>query len=236
MTGILAIETATDACSIAVWRDGLVDERHEVAPRQHSQRLFGMLRELFPSGRLRDHGVDAIAWGCGPGSFTGLRIAASAVQGLAYSNQLPVIGISTLACQVQTAARTGLAGEGDVVLSTLDASIGEIYHAAYLLQSATPVERRTPGVCVPRELTPVPGEEAVILVGSGGSYLDQLPDTTRETIAAVHTELMPHAQDLVHLALARVAQGDSQAATEVRPVYVRDEINWKKLPAQGKAS
>ena len=97
MTGILAIDTATDACSVAAFVDGQIRELHEVIPRQHSQRLFGMLRELLPSGDLRSQGIGAIAYGCGPGSFTGLRIAASAVQGLAYANELPAVSISSLA-------------------------------------------------------------------------------------------------------------------------------------------
>ena len=103
MKTILAIETATEACSVALWRDQQVQQCHEIAPRQHNQRLFAMLQELLPDGRLVQQGVDAIAYGCGPGSFTGLRIAASAVQGLAFASKLPAIAVSTLACQAQTA-------------------------------------------------------------------------------------------------------------------------------------
>ena len=131
MPGILAIETATEACSVALWRDGDLKQSHDVTPRQHSQRLFGMLRELLPDGQLRDHGVDVIAYGSGPGSFTGLRIAASAVQGLAFASSLPAVPVSTLACQAQTAQRLGLVQEGDCVFSALDARINEIYHATY---------------------------------------------------------------------------------------------------------
>jgi tRNA threonylcarbamoyladenosine biosynthesis protein TsaB len=107
MTAILAIETATDACSVALYRDGHYSQRHEVLPRQHNQRLFSMLGELLPAGSLRDQGIDALAYGCGPGSFTGLRIAASAVQGLAFASNLPALPVSTLACQVATALRQG---------------------------------------------------------------------------------------------------------------------------------
>ena len=110
MTGLLAIETATDACSVAVYLDGQVRERHAIAPRQHSKLLFAMLEELLPGGDLRAQGIDAIAYGCGPGSFTGLRIAASAVQGLAYSSNLPAIAVSTMAVLAQSALRLG---EGD---------------------------------------------------------------------------------------------------------------------------
>ena len=98
-----------------------------------------MLRELLADGDLRKHGIEAIAWGCGPGSFTGLRIAASAVQGLAFTNDLPVVAISTLACQAQTAYREGLVVEGECVLSTLDARINEIYAAPYRIEGGLAV-------------------------------------------------------------------------------------------------
>ena len=131
MTGILAIDTATDACSVAVYLDGEYRERYQVIPRQHSQRLFAMLGELLNPGDLREQGIDAIAYSEGPGSFTGLRIAASAVQGLAYASGLPAIGISTLALQAQTALRTGVADAAQNVLSLIDARINDAAPAAY---------------------------------------------------------------------------------------------------------
>ena len=115
MTGILAIETATDACSVAVFVDGEISERYAIAPRQHSQLLFDMLEELLPGGNLADSGIQAIAYGSGPGSFTGLRIAASAVQGLAYSCDLPAIAVSTLTVLAQSAWRLDNLGAGDTV-------------------------------------------------------------------------------------------------------------------------
>lgn len=97
MTGVLALETATDACSVAIFLDGHIRERHALAPRQHSQMVFTMLGELLPLGNLGKQGIDVIAYGAGPGSFTGLRIAASTAQGLAFSSNLPAIPVSTLA-------------------------------------------------------------------------------------------------------------------------------------------
>ena len=117
MIGILAIETATDACSVAVLIDEQIRECHQVAPRQHSQLLFAMLRELLPRGNLREQGIGVIAYGSGPGSFTGLRIAASAVQGLAYSCGLPAIAVPTLAVLAQTALRQGVASPEDTVFA-----------------------------------------------------------------------------------------------------------------------
>ncbi len=138
MTGILAIETASEACSVAVFVDGQIRECFAVAPRQHSQQLFTMLEDLLPGGNLANWGIKAIAYGCGPGSFTGLRIAASAVQGLAYSCNLPAIALPTLAVLAQSALRRGDVGPGDTVLCTIDARINEVYSAVYAYDENLP--------------------------------------------------------------------------------------------------
>ena len=234
MTGILAIDTATEACSVALWRDGLIEERHEIAARRHNQRIFSMLSELLPDGSLRQQGVDAIAWGCGPGSFTGLRIAAAAVQGLAFTNDLPVVAVSTLACQAQTAARQGHVARGDCVLSLLDARINEIYAAIYRIEEGLPVALVDAIACAPAELELLPGIERVAAVGSGCAFLETMPHPVRERVVSCMPEILPHARDLVPLALAEIERGNTQSAGRVQPVYVRDEINWKKIPEQGK--
>jgi tRNA threonylcarbamoyladenosine biosynthesis protein TsaB len=236
MKGILAIETATEACSVALWRNSQVQQRHEITPRQHSQRLFGMLRELLPEGELRQQGVEAIAYGSGPGSFTGLRIAASAVQGLAYACQLPAIPVSTLACQAQTALREGLVEEGGVVFSALDARINEIYHACYRIQEGLPVMLAPPQASDPAEVILAEDVERAVAIGSGARFLSSCPDRVCTLMTASYPDLLPQARDLLPLALASAERGDLQSAIEVQPVYVRDEINWKKISEQGKRS
>lgn len=234
MPGILAIETATEACSVALWRDGELSFRHEITPRQHSQRLFAMLRELLPDGKLRGQGVDAIAYGAGPGSFTGLRIAASAVQGLAFANELPAIGVSTLACQAQTALRLGRLAEGETVFSALDARINEIYCACYHIEDGLPRECQGAVACDPRCVEIDESLGSLVGVGSGCHFLDALPPGVASRIIRPDPELLPQAQDLVPLALLALRRGDLQDARDVHPVYVRDEINWKKIPQQGR--
>jgi tRNA threonylcarbamoyladenosine biosynthesis protein TsaB len=236
MTAILAIDAATDACSVAIYRDGSYQERHEIAPRQHSQRLFGMLRELLPSGKLREQGIDAIAYGCGPGSFTGLRIAASAVQGLAYTNQLPAIAVSSLACQVQAALRMGEVESGDLVLSLLDARIKEVYYAIYAFENGLPILREGPHACVPDQVLAGDAFNTLRAVGDGCAYFDQLPARLRGCLVSIAPTVLPTARDLIPLALEALASGRVQVPAQVQPVYVRDEINWKKLADQGKAS
>ena len=233
MTGILAIETATDACSVALLVGGQIRALHEVAPRQHSRRLFTMLRELLPDGDLRDHGIEGIAYGCGPGSFTGLRIAASAVQGLAYTSDLPAIAVSTLACQAQTALRLGEVDATAVVLSTLDARINEVYSAVYTFEQGLAVLQGGPRACAPADLAPIHGH-SLHAVGSGCHFLEQFPAPLRESLQSSSSLLHPMAQDLIPLALAKLQRGEIQSPQQVQPVYVRDEISWKKLSEQGR--
>jgi tRNA threonylcarbamoyladenosine biosynthesis protein TsaB len=234
MTAILAIETATEACSVALYRDGEVSQCHEVIPRQHSQRLFAMLGELLPDGDLRRQGVDAIAYGCGPGSFTGLRIAASAVQGLAFAHSLPAVPVSTLACQAQTALRRESLPVNTLVLSLLDARINELYYATYGYVDGLAALRTGPGGCAPADLIVGDDGQPLYAVGSGCRFLEGLPTQLQQRIHGRAGDLLPEARDLIPLALAGLERGEIQRPEDVQPVYVRDEISWKKLSEQGK--
>jgi tRNA threonylcarbamoyladenosine biosynthesis protein TsaB len=233
MTGILAIETATDACSVAISVDGQISERYAIAPRQHSQLLFTMLEEILPGGNLAELGIQAIAYGCGPGSFTGLRVAASAVQGLAYSCDLPAIAVSTLTVLAQSALRGCYAGADDTVLCTIDARINEIYSAVYTYEDNLAVLREGPWACAPADLSPAESG-SLCAVGSGCHFLDQFPLWLQAKIRSCAPDLLPAAQDMIPLAIAKFHGGEVQYPWQVQPVYVRDEISWKKLHEQGR--
>ena len=235
MTGILAIDTATEACSVAVYVNGEYREVYEVIPRQHSQRLFAMLQSLLPDGRLRDHGIDAIAYSCGPGSFTGLRIGASAVQGLAYTAGLPVIPVSTLALQAQTALRLGLVNADEAVLSILDARINEVYYALCRFARGVAAVEEEPVACGADSVVVDASITTLAAVGSGCRFVEELSGELRSRLRVTAPDLLPSARDLVPGAMAALARGELQKPQEVQPVYVRDEINWKKLPEQGRA-
>jgi tRNA threonylcarbamoyladenosine biosynthesis protein TsaB len=235
MTGILAIDTATEACSVAVYVNGEYREVYEVIPRQHSQRLFAMLQSLLPDGRLRDHGIDAIAYSCGPGSFTGLRIGASAVQGLAYTAGLPVIPVSTLALQAQTALRLGLVNADEAVLSILDARINEVYYALCRFAGGVAAVEEGPVACGADSVVVDASITTLAAVGSGCRFVEELSGELRSRLRVTAPDLLPSARDLVPGAMAALARGELQKPQEVQPVYVRDEINWKKLPEQGRA-
>ncbi len=234
MTGILAIDTATEACSVALYIDGDISERHEITPRQHSQRLFSMLRELLPTGKLREQGVDVIAYGCGPGSFTGLRIAASAAQGLAFANELPAVAVSTLASQAQSALRQALVTSDDSVLSVIDARINEVYAATYSFQQGLAHTSSGAVACAPSAVFLPEGCAQAHGVGSGCQFLGDMPESVQAALVSNHPDLVPSARDMIPLALQQWEQGKTLSAQDVQPVYVRDEISWKKLSQQGK--
>lgn len=234
MPTLLAIDASTEACSAALYRDGEVEARWEHAPRRHNQRLLAMLADLLPGGP-RAGGVDAVAWACGPGSFTGLRIAASAVQGICFALDCPALPVSTLAGQVQTALRQGLLVEGQTVFSCLDAQIGELYWATYRAQEGLAVPLTEAAVCRPEALQ-VPGDVPPVAIGSGLAYLERLPAALQAGFVERHAALLPDARDLLPLALADWEAGRLQVAEAVCPVYVRDEISWKKLSEQGPAA
>ncbi len=236
MPAILALDTATDACSVALARDGVVDSRFEVVPRQHSQRLFTMLEEVVPRGNPADHGIDVLAFNRGPGSFTGLRIACSAVQGLAYSSGLPIAAESTLACMAQGAWRRGHADPEQQVLVLLDARINELYFGLYALRDGCAEAQVPDGVCAPAALPADLGVASgeLLAIGNGLEALEEFPAALRERIGAMHVQSLPDSVDLVSLAAARAARGELFGATEALPVYLREEIGWKKLSEQGK--
>jgi len=229
MPSILAIDTSTEACSVALYRDGEVTALQEIAPRRHNQLLLAMLRELMPSGPAA---LDAVAYGSGPGSFTGLRIAASAVQGLCFATGVPALPVSTLSCQVYSALRRGEVGEGDCVLSTLDAHIGELYWALYRIDSGRALEVTAAQAAKPAVLAPS-GSNALVAIGSGLRYRDAMPGAVTARFSSVFPDLLPDARDLLPEALCALRERRVQRAEQVCPVYVRDEISWKKLDQQG---
>jgi tRNA threonylcarbamoyladenosine biosynthesis protein TsaB len=236
MINLLALDTSTDACSVALRLEGTLCHRSELIPRQHNQRLFPMLRELVPSGALSELGVELLAYNHGPGSFTGLRIAASAIQGLAYSNDLPVAGISTLACMAQGAFRNGLVDAHGSVLVLLDARMNELYWGLYRFEDGIAQALRPDAVSTPEDVSLQDLELGSGLVGLGNGlcYLPRLTESVGSVLVPCSQECWPDSRDTLVLAGIEHAEGRLLTATEVQPVYLRNEISWKKLHQQGR--
>lgn len=223
---ILALETATEACSAALWLDGEVVERFEVAPRQHTQLALPMVESLLAETGLSLVQLDAIAFGRGPGAFTGVRIATGLVQGLAFGADLPVVPISTLAALAQGALRIHGASR---VLALMDARMQEVYGGYFVLAGEGQVMEAvsTEWVAAPAQM-PLPEEGAWFIAGSGwDAYSEAI--TSRLPFEPVGTDgqLLPHARDVAAIAAREFARSGGVPAEQALPVYLRDRVAEK---------
>jgi len=215
---LLALETATEACSAAVWVDGVVRERYELAPRRHAALILPMIESVFAEAGLIMNQLDAIAVGRGPGAFTGVRIAIGIAQGLAFAADLPVVPVSTLAALALGAARE----TGQTRIATaLDARMGEVYWGTWAVSDTRVELLGEERVCAPALATAPHGEW--FGVGSGWRvYAEVL--SQRLTVSGWLGEQYPHAGDVARLAADPAQRGAWVAAEQALPVYLRDRV------------
>lgn len=226
MTKILALDTSTDACSVALSINGDIQEDFRIIPRQHTQELLPMVEALLAENGLKVKELDAIAFGRGPGSFAGIRIATGVTQGLAYAADLPVIPVSTLEALALAAAEK----EGArTVVSALDARMDEIYVASYRFDEGSPICILDEQVCAPSELALQDGD--YLAVGTGWRYLESMSDVTQSQVTLSSATYYPSAGSMLKLALPEW-QDKAVTASEALPVYLRDEVAWKKKDQQ----
>ncbi|MBM3359260.1 MAG: tRNA (adenosine(37)-N6)-threonylcarbamoyltransferase complex dimerization subunit type 1 TsaB [Betaproteobacteria bacterium] len=214
---ILALDTSTEHCSVALWSDGALDARETRAGQSHSEMLLAMVDELLARNRLRADGLDAVAFGAGPGSFTGLRIACGVAQGLALGAGLPVVGVSTLVAMAQAAG-------GERAVCCLDARMGEIYHGAYERAGEEWRTVHEPSLCAPEAAPQLP---AGMWTGCGSGFAAHGAALARRyagRLAAVIPKAYPHAREIAQIAARAVAQGRTVAPGQAAPVYIRDKV------------
>ncbi len=233
MSGVLlAVETATEACSVGLWVEGETRVRHEVAPREHARLSGRFIEVLLAESGLTASAIDAIAVGRGPGSFTGVRIAISLVQGLALSLDRPVIPVSTLAVLGQGGLRRH---EGvEAALVAIDARMGQVYWGAFardpdtgLALAATDEAVLDPARVSAEAIRP----QDAVAVGTGwGAHGAALQVALGSGCAITEPEALPHAEDLLALARPRFEAGDAVDAAEALPVYLRDQVASKPRP------
>lgn len=222
---ILAIETATEACSAALYIDDVCTQRYEIAPRRHAELILPMCEELLAEGGVALHELDSLAFGRGPGAFTGLRIAAGVIQGMAWANELPVVPVSSLAALAYGAWREH--GQAKV-MAAIDARISEVYWGCY---ECRPGQVRLSGaeqVCAPTK-TPLPAGEGWFGIGSGWTtYGAELSQHTAAQCLEYTGNAFPQAQDIAILAATAFAHGEAVSAEQALPVYIRDNVAKKK--------
>ncbi len=223
MPTLLALDASTEACSCAVLHNGEVSERFELVPRQHTQMILPMIEALMASAGIGFGELDAIAFGKGPGSFTGLRIAAGVAQGLAFAADVPVLPVSTLAA---VAAEAAGASGSSLVFSCLDARIDEIYWGWYLVQDGQPQLLGDEQLCGP-EAVPVAMPITHSNVGAAGNglcYRGRLPTTLTAAFMAAQPDLLPRSSHIVRIAASLWQQGGAIAPEAASPVYLRDKV------------
>ena len=219
---LLAIETATDACSSALEIDGESRTRYQIAPRQHAERLLPMVNELLAEAGLGLRDLDGVAFGRGPGSFTGVRIAASVAQGLAFGADLPVAGVSSLRALAQGVRRER--GK-ERVLSAFDARMSEVYWGVFVVQEGIMSPVLEEGVFAP-DLVPVPQSPGDWFgAGDGwGVYQEILCQRAGNLLEAPCANAYPQAIDVASLGRVCFERGEGVPAEDALPVYLRDKV------------
>lgn len=227
---LLAFETSTEACSVALWLDGEVGERFELAPRRHAELSLPWAEALLAEAGIGRSQLDAVALGRGPGAFTGVRLAIAVAQGIALALDRPLLPVSTLAVlALRASVPAGEAPAGEAaphrVYASIDARMGEVYTGAFELRDGEAFALDAERVCAPAEAV-VPGENGGWLgVGTGfGAAEGALAQRLAPRFAAIDAQALPHAADLARLAAAAYARGEAIAPELVEPAYLRDNV------------
>jgi len=217
---ILSLETSSEWCSAALWRDGNVLAQEELAAQRHSELILPMIDALLRDAGLTLEDFDAIAFGAGPGSFTGLRIACGVAQGLAFATGVAVACVSTL---LAVAQRSG----AQRALACFDARMGELYCGAFERDASSARSWRVvhpPQLCVPAT-APELNTEGWVGVGSGFAvHGAALAERYAGRLSETRAELHPHAEDIAALAADLVRSGLTVAPEDARPIYLRDHV------------
>ena len=231
-TRILAIDTATEACSVALYDQGETLAHVELCAREHTQRILPLVQQILAEAGLSLKQLDALAFGRGPGSFTGVRIGIGIAQGLSLGAELPLLPVSTLLTMAQGAYRqTG----AEQVLAAIDARMGEVYWGEFT--------RNTQGVWSGENTETVIKPEQLLArtverngrFATVGTGWEAYPHLLGESPAADLFDgkmLLPQAEDMLPLALQLWENGIRVNPEDAEPTYLRNEVTWKKLPGR----
>lgn len=219
MSTILALDSSTEACSCALAIDGNIFESFKVLPRLHTQYILPMIQRLMAEHELKFTDLDGIAVGAGPGSFTGLRIAAGVAQGIAFGADLPLIPISTLAALAQQSIRS----EPEHIFSCLDARINEVYWAVYSKADNKIQLIGEEQLCKP-ELINLELTGVYYGVGNGMNFVDQMPKHIQSLISEYDSEVYPRASAMAELAVGKLQEGITMKPEDFSPTYLRNKV------------
>lgn len=228
---LLALDTATEACSAAVFLDGAIHAHFEIVGRDHTQRLIPIVAKVLAEAGLRYSQLDGLVCGVGPGSFAGVRIGVAFAKGVALAQSLPVVGISSLALLAQGALR----GPGPAsVLAAIDARMGEVYFQAFERDTtglAQPLG--LPAVCAPAAVPVPPHRASWQASGTGwGVYEAVLRTQVAGAISQIDGSALPRAADAFALALPIFKCGAAPVADALQPIYLRNNVALTLLQQQ----
>lgn len=219
---ILALDTAGQGCSVALRAGERLFERFEAEPRRHAATLLPMAEECLAEAGMTLGELDAVAFGRGPGSFTGLRIATGVAQGIAFAAELPVVPVSNLAAGAAAALR--LRGWRNVVVA-LDARMGEIYAGTFRIGATLlPEAQDAEALLLPESLSAPAGDG---WYGAGSAFAAWPDLAARLGLNETDATIAPLARDLLDLAAAALARGEAVAAADALPVYLRERVAWQ---------
>jgi tRNA threonylcarbamoyladenosine biosynthesis protein TsaB len=223
---ILTIDTATEACSVALQFNQALFTRYEVCPQQHSQKILPMVDAVMKEAGASLTELDGLAFGRGPGSFTGVRIATGIIQGLALGSQLPVAGVSTLAAMAQQVINSG--DVSDVAVA-IDARMGEVYFAHYQNQQGIATLVGEEQVTSPETAAEQIDISSMAVAGTGWQAYPVLSELLNGQSVSVS---YPYARFMLPLAKQTLSAGQGMAVDAITPEYLRNTVTWKKLPGR----
>ncbi|GLS84748.1 tRNA (adenosine(37)-N6)-threonylcarbamoyltransferase complex dimerization subunit type 1 TsaB [Paraferrimonas haliotis] len=224
---ILAIDTCTELCSAALWINGNLDGLAKEAPREHSQQLLPMVQTLLERHNLKLTDIDGLAFGRGPGSFTGIRICTSMAQGLSLGANLPCQGVSTLAAMAQQALQVHQVQQ---VVCAIDARMGEVYFGHYRLQNGQLQQVSKEVVATPEQILQQVSLDSApaIAVGTGFESYPQLLQLAPALTLSDQVRF-PDAKAIASIA---ASSDEWHSCESIEPVYLRNTVTWKKLPGR----
>ena len=227
MKNLLAVDTSTENCSVALqWQNTFLSEAIE-SPREHSQRLLPFVEKVLQQAETNLNQLDGLVVGVGPGSFTGVRIGVSMAQGLAFSSELPVFPVSSLQALAQQAIRKQGA---EAVVACIDARMGEIYYGLYRSKNGVAEAITEPAVAVPSaDLFSEHDLQGFYTAGTGWDNYSDVLDPDKKLKYSNDCRL-PLAEDMLTVAVK--GEVSAVSAEHLEPLYVRNEVTWKKLPGR----
>jgi len=235
MTNLLVVDASSSFCSVAVQKGEQRFSAQQEQPRKQAQILLPMVKDILAQAELSVNELDGIAFGSGPGSFTGIRIATSIIQGLSLANEIPVYGISSLQAQAWQAYK--LHG-WENILPIMNAHMGELFLAGYQIQDNQLVELSQPQVIKTENLSEtnlisvLPTGQYWKVAGDGAGFIDEFPNDLQQLINEHDSGVRTIAESMLDLAITAWQQNEFDRAETQQPVYLRDSVAWKKVSEQ----